>query len=74
MFIQTESTPNPATLKFLPGREVMGDGAVADFPSAESAGRSPLAKRAVRRRRKWRGCFSAAILFPSPSATATGSI
>ncbi len=44
MFIQTESTPNPATLKFLPGREVMGDGAVADFPSAEQAHRSPLAK------------------------------
>jgi Fe-S cluster biogenesis protein NfuA len=44
MFIQTESTPNPATLKFLPGREVMGAGAVADFPSAESAERSPLAK------------------------------
>ena len=44
MFIQTESTPNPATLKFLPGRDVMGEGAVADFPSAESAARSPLAK------------------------------
>ncbi len=44
MFIQTESTPNPATLKFLPGREVMGEGAVADFPSVEAAGRSPLAK------------------------------
>jgi Fe-S cluster biogenesis protein NfuA len=44
MFIQTESTPNPATLKFLPGREVMGEGAVADFPSAEQAARSPLAK------------------------------
>ena len=44
MFIQTEATPNPATLKFLPGREVMGDGQVADFPSPESAGRSPLAK------------------------------
>jgi Fe-S cluster biogenesis protein NfuA len=43
MFIQTESTPNPNTLKFLPGREVMGEGAVADFPSAEQAGRSPLA-------------------------------
>ena len=43
MFIQTESTPNPATLKFLPGRDVMGPGAVADFPSRESAGRSPLA-------------------------------
>jgi len=44
MFIQTESTPNPATLKFLPGREVMGEGAVADFPSVEAWGRSPLAK------------------------------
>ncbi len=44
MFIQTESTPNPATLKFIPGREVMGAGAVADFPDRESAGRSPLAE------------------------------
>ena len=44
MFIQTESTPNPATLKFIPGRTVMGDGAVADFPDRESAQRSPLAQ------------------------------
>ncbi len=43
MFIQTESTPNPATLKFLPGCDVMGEGAVADFPDARSAERSPLA-------------------------------
>jgi Fe-S cluster biogenesis protein NfuA len=43
MFIQTESTPNPATLKFLPGREVMGEGAVADFPDRATAARSPLA-------------------------------
>jgi Fe-S cluster biogenesis protein NfuA len=43
MFIQTESTPNPATLKFLPGREVMGEGAVADFSDADAAARSPLA-------------------------------
>ncbi|HEY1711055.1 MAG TPA: NifU family protein [Rhizomicrobium sp.] len=43
MFIQTESTPNPATLKFLPGREVMGEGAVADFPDKAAAARSPLA-------------------------------
>lgn len=42
MFIETESTPNPATLKFLPGRTVMG-ASTADFASAESAGRSPLA-------------------------------
>ena len=44
MFIQTESTPNPATLKFLPGRDVMGGGAVADFASREAAVRSPLAR------------------------------
>ncbi|HEY1837527.1 MAG: NifU family protein [Rhizomicrobium sp.] len=43
MFIQTETTPNPATLKFLPGREVMGESAVADFPDKVSAARSPLA-------------------------------
>ena len=43
MFIETEGTPNPATLKFLPGSPVMGAGS-ADFPSAASAGRSPLAQ------------------------------
>lgn len=42
MFIQTEATPNPNTLKFLPGREVMGAG-TAFFTSAESAAPSPLA-------------------------------
>ena len=42
MFIETEGTPNPATLKFLPGRDVMG-GRTADFASAEAAGRSMLA-------------------------------
>ena len=42
MFIETEGTPNPATLKFLPGRIVMGAG-TADFASAASAARSPLA-------------------------------
>jgi Fe-S cluster biogenesis protein NfuA len=44
MFILTESTPNPATLKFLPGRDVMGEAAVADFPTRESGERSPLAR------------------------------
>src|SRR5689334_22224739 len=45
MFIQTEATPNPATLKFLPGREVMPTG-TADFRDATSAGEaSPLAAR-----------------------------
>ncbi len=44
MFIQTESTPNPATLKFLPGQAVLSAG-TADFPSAEAAEKSPLAQR-----------------------------
>lgn len=44
MFIQTESTPNPATLKFLPGQTVL-DAGTADFPSADTAGKSPLATR-----------------------------
>ena len=44
MFIQTEETPNPATLKFLPGQSVVKLG-TADFPNAASAERSPLAQR-----------------------------
>jgi len=43
MFIQTESTPNPATLKFLPGQTVLEMG-TADFPGAEAAQKSPLAR------------------------------
>ena len=42
MFIQTEATPNPATLKFLPGREVMAEGTL-DFPDAAAGAKSPLA-------------------------------
>src|SRR3546814_18441046 len=45
MFTQTEQTPNPATLKFLPGRTVMEPG-TADFPGPEKAEvKSPLAER-----------------------------
>jgi Fe-S cluster biogenesis protein NfuA len=44
MFIQTESTPNPATLKFLPGQTVLDLG-TADFPTADAAAASPLARR-----------------------------
>ena len=44
MFIQTEETPNPASLKFLPGVDVMGAG-TASFPDQGSAERSPLASR-----------------------------
>jgi Fe-S cluster biogenesis protein NfuA len=44
MFIQIEPTPNPATLKFIPGRAVLGDG-TADFRAKEEAILSPLALR-----------------------------
>lgn len=44
MFIQTEQTPNPSTLKFLPGRLVVEKGTM-DFATAEAAISSPLAKR-----------------------------
>ncbi len=43
MFIQTEATPNPETLKFIPGEDVLGDGNVRDFSDVESAAASPLA-------------------------------
>ena len=42
MFLETERTPTPATLKFLPGRAVMASG-TADFPDPEAAQDSPLA-------------------------------
>ena len=45
MFIETEETPNPATIKFLPGRDVMGRNGTADFRDAEAASNSPLASR-----------------------------
>jgi len=44
MFIQTEGTPNPSTLKFLPGCQVMKEG-TANFTDAAEAARSPLAQR-----------------------------
>lgn len=43
MFIQTEATPNPATLKFLPGKAVMGDRGTAFYTDAQAAAQSPLA-------------------------------
>ena len=45
MFIQTEQTPNPATLKFLPGRTVMETGTANFTDPASAAARSPLAER-----------------------------
>jgi Fe-S cluster biogenesis protein NfuA len=44
MFIQTETTPNPASLKFLPGRIVLGSG-TAEYRTADEATTSPLAER-----------------------------
>ena len=44
MFIQTEDTPNPDTLKFIPGTAVLDKG-TSDFPNSESANTSPLASR-----------------------------
>lgn len=44
MFIQTEATPNPATLKFLPGRDVLGE-STREFRAAADAEASPLAAR-----------------------------
>lgn len=43
MFIQTETTPNPEVLKFLPGRDVLGEGA-REFKTADDGEASPLAK------------------------------
>jgi Fe-S cluster biogenesis protein NfuA len=44
MLIETEATPNPATLKFLPGRPVIEAGPPRDFADAEEAEASPLAQ------------------------------
>ena len=44
MFIQTEATPNPATLKFIPGRDVLDSGTM-EFTSREAAAKSPLAEK-----------------------------
>jgi Fe-S cluster biogenesis protein NfuA len=44
MFIQTEATPNPATLKFIPGRVVLDSGTM-EFANREAAARSPLAEK-----------------------------
>ena len=66
MFIQTETTPNPATLKFLPGQDVLDVG-TADFPTVEAAAKSPLARRlfAVN---GVTGCSDGKASFPSRAA------
>lgn len=44
MFIQTQDTPNPDSLKFLPGIEVLGKGNTYDFPAVSAAYCSPLGR------------------------------
>ncbi len=46
MFIRTQDTPNPASLKFIPGRDVLESSSIAtlDFPNVKAASKSPLAK------------------------------
>ena len=44
MFIQTQDTPNPQSLKFLPGRAVLEEGGTFDIPGIAQAAGSPLAK------------------------------
>ncbi|XP_014210923.1 NFU1 iron-sulfur cluster scaffold homolog, mitochondrial-like [Copidosoma floridanum] len=48
MFIQTQDTPNPNSLKFIPGVEVLGSGKTKDFPTLKDASCSPLARMLFR--------------------------
>lgn len=48
MFIQTQETPNPDSLKFLPGSEVLGPGNTMDFPNLDSAHCSPLGEKSYK--------------------------
>ena len=60
MFIQTEATPNPATLKFLPGREVLA-GEPRDFRDRGRGADLAARHDAVRDSRRCRACSSAPI-------------
>jgi len=48
MFVQTQNTPNPNSLKFYPGCEVLEEGQTVDFPNANAAQISPLARQLFR--------------------------
>jgi Fe-S cluster biogenesis protein NfuA len=48
MFVQTQSTPNPDSIKFFPGKEVMGSGKSMDFANSKEAQKSPFAKKLFR--------------------------
>ena len=71
MFIQTESTPNPTTLKFLPGRVVLESG-TAEFLSAEQAQSSPLQQRCLKFRAS-PASITASISLPLPRTAPNGS-
>ena len=73
MFIQTEVTPNPATLKFLPGRPVMEEGTF-EARDATEADRSPLAKALMQLPGVGGVFFANRTSSPSPRRRASGSI
>ena len=54
MFIQTEATPNPRVLKFIPGREVLGPGGAHEFRDIDAAEVSPLAESIFQDRKSTR--------------------
>src|SRR3954451_5313888 len=66
MLIQTETTPNPATLKFVPGRKVMEAG-TRDFATPEAAEASPLAE-AIFSTGEVEGVFFGRVLVAVPAA------
>ena len=63
MFIQTEATPNPATLKFIPGKSVLADG-TADFRDKARGARLAAGHAPVRHRRRDAACSSAPTSSP----------
>ena len=70
MFIQTESTPNPRTLKFLPGRDVLGLGEPRFSADAHAGARVAAGGRRCSRSMASSASISAAISSPSPRAEA----
>ena len=72
MFIQTEATPNPATLKFLPGQPVLENGTL-DLRGADEAAQSPLAERLFDDRRRQRGVLRLRFHHRDQETPANGS-
>ena len=72
MFIQTEATPNPATLKFLPGKPVL-PGGTRDYRDAEDGGGIAARPEAVLGERASRVCSWGRTSSPSPSRRPNGS-